>query len=46
MMLSNMKQIAMPNGHARPIFVRSAELWNFQNKLGPGPKDNISALAL
>ena len=33
---SNMKQIAFLSGHTGPIFACSVELWNFQNRLGPG----------
>ena len=46
MMHNNMKQIVIWNGHARPIFVHSTELWNFQNRLGPHQRDHVTALAL
>ena len=42
MMHSNMKQIAML-GHFSAC---SVELWNFQNRLGPGLRDDFSALTL
>ena len=45
-MHSNMKQIAILNGHARLIFACSTELLNFQNRLGPGPRDDITTLPL
>ena len=46
MMHSNMKQIVIQSGHAWPIFVHSTELLNFQNRLGLGPRDNVTALTL
>ena len=42
----NMKQIAIQNGHARLIFASSMELWNFHDRLGPGPRDYVTALTL
>ena len=46
MMHSNTKQIAVWNGYGRLIFARYTELWNFQNRLGPGPKNDITTLTL
>ena len=46
MMHSNMKQIVIWNGHAWPIFVHSSELWNFQNMLRPGLRDDVTSLTL
>ena len=46
MMHSNKKQIAIESGHAQPIFACSVELWYFQNRLGRGPRDDVTALTL
>ena len=46
MMHTNMKQIAIQNGHARPIFARSTKLCHFQKRLGPGPREYVTALTL
>ena len=46
MMRSMMKQIRIKIGHARLIFTRSTELWNFQNRLGPVPTDDVNSLTL
>ena len=43
---SNMKQIAINNGLAYPIFARSIELWIFYNSLGPGPREDATALTI
>ena len=43
---NNMKQIGIQNGPAGPIFAHSMELWNFQSRLGPGPRDDVTALTL
>ena len=45
-MLNNVKQIAIENSYARPIFACSTELWNFQNRLEPGPRDDVAALTV
>ena len=42
MMHSTMKQIAIQNGYAVPIFVCFTELWNFYDRLGPGLRDDDS----
>ena len=44
MMHSMMKQTDVLNGHAWPIFARSTELWNFQIKLGTGPRDDVTTV--
>ena len=44
MMHSIMKQIAIKNGYAQPIFAGCIGLWNFQNRLGQGPKDDVATL--
>ena len=41
MMHITMEQIAIKNAYAR-----STELWNFQNRLGLGPRDDVTALTL
>ena len=46
MMHSNIQQIAIWNVYAQSIFVRSTELWNFQNRLGPGPTDDVTLSTL
>ena len=46
MLHSNMNQIAIYNGHAQPILARSTALWNFQNRLRTGLRDNVTALTL
>ena len=40
-MHSNLNPIVIENGHARPFLMRSIELWNFQNRLGPGPREAL-----
>ena len=45
MMHSNIKQIAIKSGHSQPIFARSTELLNFQNRLRPGLRDDVTALS-
>ena len=45
MIHSNMKQIAIQNGYARPI-LRTTGLWNLQNSQGAGPRDDVNALTL
>ena len=45
-MYSNMKQIAIEIGHARPIFARSTEFLYFQNELGPCPREEFIVLTL
>ena len=45
-MHSNMKQNGIENDCARPIFVRSTELWNFEKQLGPCPWDDVTTLTL
>ena len=46
MMHSNMKQSSLWNSYARPIFASSTDLWNFQNRWGAGPRDDVTALTL
>ena len=45
-MYSNMKQIAVLNGHGWQILVHLTELWIFHNMLGPGLRNDIAALTL
>ena len=42
----NMKLIAFQNSHARPIFACSTETWNFHNRLGLVPRDDVTDLTL
>ena len=46
MMHSNMEQITIKNDHAPPILSRSTKLWNFQERQGPSPRDDVTALTL
>ena len=41
-----MKQMVIQKSCARPIFVCFTELWNFYDGLGPGLRDNATALTL
>ena len=43
-MHSTMMQIDIKNGHAQPIFAHSTE--TFHDRLGPGPRDDVTTLAL
>ena len=45
MIHSNMKQIAIQNGYARPI-LRTTGLWNLQNSQGAGLRDDVNALRI